>query len=41
MALDVATRLDLKDIEIVLDFGDPRSDIILNVADSAKNTPRN
>jgi hypothetical protein len=36
MALDVATRMDLKDIEIVLDFGDPRSDVVLNVAAADK-----
>ena len=36
MALDVATRMDLKEIEIVLDFGDPRSDIVLNVSDQAR-----
>ena len=41
MALDVATRLDLKDVEIVLDFGDPRSDVILNVADPSKDSPHN
>jgi hypothetical protein len=41
MALDVATRLDLKDVEIVLDFGDPRSDVILNVGESAKDSPQN
>jgi hypothetical protein len=39
VALDVATRMDLKNIEIVLDFGNPRSDVILNVPESSKNPP--
>jgi hypothetical protein len=39
MALDVATRMDLKDIEIVLDCGDPRSDVILNIGDRSKDSP--
>jgi hypothetical protein len=39
MALDVATRMDLRGIEIVLDFGDPRSDVILNVDDRSKLPP--
>jgi hypothetical protein len=39
MALDVATRMDLDNIEIVLDFGDSRSEVILNVPDRSKNPP--
>jgi hypothetical protein len=41
MALDVATRMDLKGIEIVLDFGNPRSDVSLNVPDNVQSTLTN
>ena len=39
IALDVATRMGLKGIEIVLDFGNPKSDVVLNVPDNSKNAP--
>lgn len=31
MALNAATRMELKEIEIVLDFGNPQSEVVLNV----------
>ena len=40
MALNAATRMDLKRIEIVLDFGNPKSEIILNVPDDGHSRPR-
>jgi hypothetical protein len=38
LALDAATRMKLKGIEIVLDFGS--NEIVLNVPDESKNPPR-
>jgi hypothetical protein len=40
MALNVAHRMSLEQVEIVLDFGKPGSDIVLNVPDDSKNPPR-
>lgn len=36
MALNAATRMDLKHIEIVLDFGNPKSEVVLKVSDESK-----
>jgi hypothetical protein len=38
MALDVATRMGLQCVEIVLDFGDRDTDIILDVPEHAQRT---
>ena len=36
MALNAATRMELKGIEIVLDFGNPKSEVVLNVPDDTE-----
>lgn len=39
MALNVATRMKLTDIEIVLDFGDSSPEVVLDVPEDSKNSP--
>jgi hypothetical protein len=40
MALNVANRMNLTQVEIVLDFGNSKTDVVLNVPESAENAPR-
>jgi hypothetical protein len=40
MALNVANRMNLTQVEIVLDFGDLKTDVVINVPDSAENAAR-
>jgi hypothetical protein len=39
MALNTATRMQLDDIEIVLDFSGRGSDVVLDVPNNSKNAP--
>jgi hypothetical protein len=39
MARSVATRLHLKDVEVVLDVGGPGEEIVLEVPDASENPP--
>ena len=40
MALNVAGRMNLRRVEIVLDFGKSAADVVLNIPDDSKNPPR-
>jgi hypothetical protein len=40
MARHAAARMNLKGVEIVLDFDKPNSDVVLNVPDALENPPR-
>jgi hypothetical protein len=37
MALNVATRMDLKEVEIVLDFGERQSEVVLSITADSKD----
>ena len=40
VALNVATRMNLTEVEIVLDFENLKSDVVLNVPDLSENAAR-
>jgi hypothetical protein len=40
LATDVAGRMNLRHVEIVLDFGKSGEDVVLNIADDSRNPPR-
>jgi hypothetical protein len=39
MALNAATRMELKGVEIVLDFGNPKSEVVLAIPDDVDPPP--
>ena len=40
VAADVATRMGLKRVQIVLSFGNLRPDVVVEIPDVSKNAPR-
>jgi hypothetical protein len=40
IAVNAANRMNLSEVEIVLDFGKPETDVVLDVPDQLKQLPR-